>query len=151
MSPDLREYVLSLPLDVRRELCRVPCDAVYSLASCSAEWGLLVMSPIMVRTYLNCLEVEDATIFAALPVSPIAIALHAAKLAGRLGSHWVNVSVAPCHNFETSTAGLEARSFGRNDKPDVREVYEDKSEDDLGQDPTGHRAAIELLRKVMAL
>lgn len=144
VSPELREFVLSLPLDVRQELAK--CDGpAWSMAS-SEKYGTGLAA---------CADTERAVVTDAhywgrtawLPVSPIAIALHAAKLAGRDKSHFVAVTVAPCHDFGASGAELATGKSWR-DKANV--VAEYVSPDDTAKDPTGHRGAIALLQKVMA-
>jgi pimeloyl-ACP methyl ester carboxylesterase len=77
------------------------------------------------------------------------IALHAAALSGRDGSHVVAVSVHPCYDFSSSCAYMESNPSPRY-KPDVQVNYEDMTDDDSAKDPTGHRAAIALLQKVMS-
>lgn len=140
--------VLSLPLDVRRELCKAKCDAAYGLTSTQGAWDLLRMSPDQVPLYLCAIEAPNPPVIAVVPVSPIAIALHAARLSGRDGSHTVSLSVQPCFSFDCSGAYLVTGGSPR-DKSDVRVEYE-APVDDTAKDPTGHRAAIALLQKVMA-
>lgn len=137
MSPELREFVLSLPLDVRRELAKVKEPGWYA---CRYP-----------THFAQTLCEESGTVAdndAFLPVSPIAIALHAANLSGRGGSHVVAVSVHPCYGFASSTAYMGSNPSPRH-KPDVQVNYEDTTDDDTAKDPTGHRAAIALLQKVM--
>ena len=132
MNADLRDYVLTLPLDVRRELAK--CDGPFWLVARYSTHDV----------HLLCREAGDATERDAyLPISPIAIALHAAKMSGRDGSHYVAVTICPCFSFEASWAELGGAQSPR-DKDDVR-----VTRDDSVPDPTGHRAAIALLMKVM--
>lgn len=149
MSPELREFVLSLPVDVRKELCRVKCDACYVVWTANTGWDFLRMTPDQSPLYASAVEAPSATVMAVVPVSPIAIALHAAKLSRRDGTHVVAVSVHPCYDFASSTAYTASNPSPRH-KPDVQVNYEDMTDDDTAKDPTGHRAAIALLQKVMA-
>ncbi len=147
VSPELREFVLSLPAEVRRELCKAKCDAAYGLTSTQGAWDVLRMSPDQVPLYLCAIEAPNPPVIAVVPVSPIAIALHAAGLSGRDGSHFVSVTVCPCFWSGISWAELGGAQSPR-DKSDLRETY--NFDGDETKDPTGHRAAIALLQKVMA-
>lgn len=136
MTPELREFVLALPLDVRQELAK--CEGPFWLAARYSTGNV----------HMLCREsgyADERDAF--LPVSPIAIALHAAKLSGRDGSHFVSVTVCPCF-----WSGISWAEFGGaqspHDKSDLRETH--NFDGDETKDPTGHRAAIALLQKVMA-
>lgn len=136
MSPELREFVLSLPLGVRQELAKCEGPA-WSMAS-SEKYGTGLAA---------CADTERAIVTDAhywgrtawLPVSPIAIALHAAKLGNydtaqvrvprRTGKTWAWVTVDP--------------------DPSAEWLGDRWTEADAESDLTGHRAAIALLRKVM--
>ena len=135
--------MLSLSLEMRRELCAI---------SHGYEWRALNRRNVpwagwRFQEIAPDLDAVCAGLKLWLPVSPIAIALHAAKLAGRDKSHFVAVTVAPCHDFGASGAELATGKSWR-DKANV--VAEYVSPDDTAKDPTGHRAAIALLQKVMA-
>ena len=144
MSPELREFVLSLPLDVRRELAKCEGPAWY-LASSDKFGGEGVCERAdTVRAVVTDTHFWGRTAW--LPVSPIAIALHAAKLSGRDGSHFVGVTVAPCYDFGGSGAEL---STGRSWRDRANVLAEYMADDDTAKDPTGHRGAIALLQKVM--
>lgn len=126
VSPELREFVLTLPLDVRQELAK--CEGPFWLASRYSTGNVHVLC-----RESGYADERDAW----LPVSPIAIALHAAKLAG------------------ADTVALEMRdgSMVLEIRFPMHPILRGKrlpvgADDD--NDPTGHRAAIALLQKVMA-
>lgn len=138
MTPELRDYVLSLPLDVRREL-----------AKCYGPWWHLVGS---LATALSADSGRDDPLEdlvtvtgshrrACLPVSPIAIALHAAKLAGMDRGEW--------SGSELSGHSRCAVSSPVDPYSDANDIVAFGGGTDGTRDPTGHRAAIALLQKVM--
>lgn len=130
MSPELREFVLSLPLDVRRELAKVKEPGWYA---CRYP-----------THFAQTLCEESGTVAdndAFLPVSPIAIALHAAKLAGMDRAEF-SVSELSGH----SRCGVNGPVNPYSEQGDVI-AFGGGTEDT--RDPTGHRAAIALLQKVM--
>lgn len=133
MSPELREYVLSLPLDVRLELAK--CEGPY--------WHLVgtlatVLSADSVRDdpLEDLVTVSGSHRRACLPVSPIAIALHAAKLLGAFEAT-ITVDTGGGYTYANTTASP-------SEGEEVPYQFAD-----VESDPTGHRAVIGLLRKVM--
>lgn len=127
MNPELRDYVLSLPLDVRLELAK--CDGPGWWAVGAPGLGALV--ELMAGPPRGEIVFDDVSgnRRAWLPVSPIDIALHAATL-GLLGVVSVTVSEDGCSRAES--LGLFVLGT-----------------DGTTPDYTGHRAAIALLQKVM--
>ena len=125
MTPELREHVLSLPLDVRRELAK--CEGPFWLVARYSTHDV----------HLLCREAGEATERDAyLPVSPIAIALHAAKL---LGAFEATITVDTGGGFTYANA-----TTSPSEGEEVPYQFAD-----VESDPTGHRAAIALLVKVM--
>ena len=124
MTPALRDYILTLPLDVRRELIQCPGPA-WLVTSESLSAYLFDEPPNIIADTHAC-----------LPVSPIAIALHAAKL---LGVFEATVTV--------DTGGGYTYANATTSPSEGEEVPYQFA--DVESDPTGHRAAIALLVKVM--
>ncbi len=126
MTPELRDFVLGLPLAVRKKLGELGDEMGWSLVG-------LPGSALCEAAFKRPTEIYDTpgNNRAWVPASPISIALHAAKLEG--GSDFVGVyaSLTGCSCAET----LGVRVLGN---------------DGLVRDPTGHRATIALLHKAMA-
>lgn len=129
MNPALRGYILSLPLDVRRELLK--CDGPGWFVACSKMCLLSLEPPGDVDD-----DADPRWRSAWLPISPIAIVLHAAKL---LGAFEATITV--------DTGGGYTYANATTTPSEGEEVPYQFA--DVESDPTGHRAAIALLQKVM--
>lgn len=148
MTPELRDYILTLPLDVRQALASIdePCWYVSGYEDKRAPAACEVQAHPSAITDFG--RPTFGHVAAYVPISPVAIALHAARLSGRDGTHLVAVSVHPCFDFGSSCAYAASNPSPRH-KSDVQVNYEDMTDDDSAKDHTGHRAAIALLMKVM--
>lgn len=133
MTPELRDFVLALPLAVRQEIGKIdglfwwcltglPGDAL-----CEVALG----SPVGVYD-------TPGNNRACMPASAKDVASHAASLLGAAGH-----SIETFADRTTATAWFRAADV----EPGGRLAVSDSS----ASDPTGHRAAIGLLMKVMEI
>lgn len=137
MTPELRDYVLSLPLDVRRELDL--CQGPKWFCSTLGRYGITTDETPR-RPGLEVADNADERT-AYLPVSPIAIALHAAKLSGMDRGEML-VSERSGHSRCAVSSPVDPYS-------DAGDICAFGGGMEENRDPTGHRAAIALLMKVM--
>lgn len=137
VSPELREFVLSLPLDVRQELAK--CDGPGWRSIGAPLLGALVeLCPQSPGSGDAVYDDVSGNRRAWLPVSPIAIALHAARLLGADEASLVIDFGGGGYTYAKAT------SQPVDGEPVPYQFA------DVQSDPTGHRAAIALLQKVIA-
>jgi hypothetical protein len=139
VNADLRDYILSLPIDVRQALASIdePCWYV------SGYEDKRIFAASEVLAHPSAITDYGRPTFghvaAYVPISPVAIALHAAKL-GNFDTAQIRVSRHTSRTWSWVTTDPDLS---------VEWIGDRWAEVDAENDPTGHRAAIALLQKVM--
>ena len=161
----LTEWVHELPLNVRRELCNIDVPGyMFAFMEKTTKHDGVMNRRLHYSTVLadlpdgvsegsaeSFVHDENDSMIAVmthtwLPISPVEIVKHAAKISGRQKTHVAGVNVMPVFDFCISQASLTIPGSHFKDKPDVVELLQF---DDDETDPTGHKVAIKLLQRVL--